>query len=282
MVVQLALGANVNTVADVLREVASDAFNARSTGGQPPARLDAYLKWGNRSALRLRNQLSSAEIERLVLTPVYYALIGLTGQPTVHVGELVDRELDERVSIMETADRELRAVREHWPRAVFAVADTSVFMHHPDKLEDIDFRPVLDLREEKVHLLVPMAIIDELDRLKRSRGDQSRWRAAYSLAVIERCVPAPGQAGRLREEDFTPLESGGIPRGELTVEVVLDPPGHSRLPIIDDEIIDRSIALQVLADRPVTFVTYDTGQALRARATTLRVRKLDMPNNADA
>src|SRR4051794_23554169 len=118
MVVQLAVGANVSTVPDALREVASDAYNARSTGGRPGARLDAYLQWANRSALRLRNQLSTAEMDRLVLTPVYYALIGLAGEPTVHVGELVDRELDERVSTLEAADRELRAVRDRWPRAV--------------------------------------------------------------------------------------------------------------------------------------------------------------------
>jgi hypothetical protein len=28
----------------------------------------------------------------------------------------------------------------------------------------------------------------------------------------------------------------------MTVEVLLDPPGHARLPINDDEIIDRALA----------------------------------------
>ncbi|HET7665445.1 MAG TPA: hypothetical protein VFK56_05090, partial [Mycobacterium sp.] len=66
MVIQLMVGANVDTVLDVLREVGTDAYNARGAGGTPAARVDKYLKWANRTALRLRNQVTAAEIDRLV------------------------------------------------------------------------------------------------------------------------------------------------------------------------------------------------------------------------
>src|SRR4051794_7876781 len=98
MVVQLTVGADMETVLEVLREVGSDAYNARGAGGTPAARVDAYLKWANRAALRLRNQVTPAEIDRLVLTPVYFAVVALTREPTAHIGELVDRELDDRVT----------------------------------------------------------------------------------------------------------------------------------------------------------------------------------------
>jgi PIN domain len=52
---------------------------------------------------------------------------------------------------------------------------------------------------------------------------------------------------------------------------------HIRLPINDDEIIDRALAVQPLADRPVTLLTYDTGQSTRARAAELPVIKLAKP-----
>lgn len=55
----------------------------------------------------------------------------------------------------------------------------------------------------------------------------------------------------------------------MTVELLFDPPGHRRLPINDDELVDRALAVQSLAGR----VTFDTGQASRARAAGLQVVK---------
>lgn len=82
---------------------------------------------------------------------------------------------------------------------------------------------------------------------------------------------------RLRDEDFSALDAGGIPRGEITIELLFDPPGHIRLPINDDETIDRSVAIRPLADREITLLTYDTGQSMRARQAGLRVQKLSKP-----
>ncbi|MEV5477786.1 hypothetical protein [Streptomyces sp. NPDC052207] len=55
-------------------------------------------------------------------------------------------------------------------------------------------------------------------------------------------------------------------RVEMNVEVVLDQPGHVRLPITDDEIIDRVVAIEALAAREVRQLTCDTGQQTRGRA----------------
>jgi hypothetical protein len=56
--------------------------------------------------------------------------------------------------------------------------------------------------------------------------------------------------------------------------MVLDPPGHVRLPIPDDEIIDRAVAIQSLAARDVRLLTCDTGQHTRGRAAGLQVTKI--------
>ncbi|HEX8861570.1 MAG TPA: hypothetical protein VGC06_21215 [Actinomycetes bacterium] len=58
--------------------------------------------------------------------------------------------------------------------------------------------------------------------------------------------------------------------------MLFDPPGHVRLPINDDQIIDWALAVVPLAAREVTLVTYDTGQCMRARAAGLR-EKLHKP-----
>ena len=66
----------------------------------------------------------------------------------------------------------------------------------------------------------------------------------------------------------------GLTRSELTIELVFDPPGHIRLRGNDDEIIDRALAIEALADRKVTLLTYDTGQSTRARNAGLQFVKL--------
>jgi len=49
------------------------------------------------------------------------------------------------------------------------------------------------------------------------------------------------------------------------------------LPINDDEIIDRALAVESLAARGVTLITYDTGQSTRARMAGLQAVKLSKP-----
>ena len=70
------------------------------------------------------------------------------------------------------------------------------------------------------------------------------------------------------------MDSGEIPRGEVTLEFLLDPPGHHRLSIADDEIVDRALAVKHSSGRDVTVMTYDTGHATRARVAHLEVEKL--------
>jgi predicted ribonuclease YlaK len=40
--------------------------------------------------------------------------------------------------------------------------------------------------DEPVHIVIPMAVIDELDRLKKASKKETRWRARYSTAVLDR------------------------------------------------------------------------------------------------
>jgi len=54
------------------------------------------------------------------------------------------------------------------------------------------------------------------------------------------------------------------------MELVFDPPDHARQSNNDDEIVDRALAVQTLAGRPVTMVTYDKGMSLRARYAGLQ------------
>lgn len=242
--------------------------------------LSAYLQWVNEAARLLHNQVGASDIDRLVLTRRYELLLAMTGRlasdrADAAVNALVSTELDERTAAFEEACQALERQIERWSGPeVFVILDTSVFLEHPAKLEELDLAPIIGVRGEPIHVLVPIVVIDELDGLKQHRDRKVRWRAGYTLAVLDRVLQRPTAVARLRDGDFSALSSGGIPRGEISVEVLFDPPGHVRLPINDDEIIDRALAVEPLAARTVTLVTYDTGQCMRARAAGLHAKKL--------
>ncbi|MFJ8966646.1 hypothetical protein ACIRG5_45355 [Lentzea sp. NPDC102401] len=77
------------------------------------------------------------------------------------------------------------------------------------------------------------------------------------------CAGTRNRPGLLNEDDPT-----------VTIEVLFDPPGHIRLPITNDEIVDRLVQAQALAGQPVTLITYDTGQHFRAQAAGLRSHRM--------
>jgi PIN domain len=273
-------GADRGNLLNALQHVHIGAVNARGAGGMHIVRYEAYMRWAFDAVRMLRGQVVSADLEKLVLTRTFWALQApATGLE--YVARLADAELDDRVSVLEAACEDLEAQIARWSRSgVFVVPDTTFYIHH-QKVEDLDLRELLGIREEPVHLLIPILVVDELDTLKESKDPWTRWRAQYTIAVIDRFLSDPTAVAVLRQEDFSPLKSGGIPRGQITVELVFDPTGHARLPIGDDELVDRAVAIQALAGRKITMITYDTGQSTRARAAGLRAVKIPRPADGD-
>jgi hypothetical protein len=82
-----------------------------------------------------------------------------------------------------------------------------------------------------------------------------KCRASYTLAVFDEIFTRPGALAVLRQ----PVEDGT--RGAVLMDILYDPPLHERLPVNDDEIIDRALAAQGTGGSPVTLLTYGTSQA---------------------
>lgn len=273
-----------------LTQIHSDVTNLRGGGfGGANGWIAAYLKWVATAVQHLSNQVSAADLDRLVLTDGYRHLLSLLGRlnalgdvATQSAGNaLVSLEVTRRVDAFDAAKNAMQAQITRWSApGVFAVPDTSFYIKHPYKLEEVDFAPLLEVREDPIHILLPIVVLDELDGLKdRGPTPHAKWRAGYTLAVIDRIFKSSTGPATLKPEDFSALapRTGGIPRGEITMELFFDPRGHVRLPINDDELVDRTLAIQALAGREVTFLTYDTGQSTRARNAGLREMKLSLP-----
>uniref|UniRef100_UPI003F49138D PIN domain-containing protein n=1 Tax=Streptomyces achromogenes TaxID=67255 RepID=UPI003F49138D len=272
-------GADRRNIRKVLRDVQFKAMALRGpTAGDAFHRLLKYLQWATEAAELLRAQVSDKDIDRLVFTRRYQSLLGSCGtlagtaqQPLVN--GLVDLEVTERIAAFEDAQEALEEQIARWAgRETFVVADSSFYIQHAARLSEVDLHQVLGLPPaEHIRLLFPIAIVDELDGLKDSGKHQARWRASHTLGLLDSTL-AGSTFGILRYAD-----QDGEPatwRGEVNMEIVLDQPGHVRLPITDDEIIDRAVAIQALAAREVRLLTCDTGQHTRGRAAGLKVTKV--------
>jgi hypothetical protein len=215
--------------------------------------------------------------QALVLTRRYWAAQSLAAFVNTPVmNELLNMEMDERKAAFEDAITDLKADIRLWSRqGKLVLPDTTIFIQLPEKLEQWNLSATLGTAELDLRVIVPIIVVDELDRLKESKDRCVRWRAGYSLAVLERLTRQGAGAGEVVASD--PLAR----QGGVTIEVVLDPPGHVRLPLPDDEIVDRGRAVQIIAGRPVTLLTYDTGQTMRARQAGLRPHKLSKPDEPE-
>ena len=242
-------------------------------------RISAYFGWTDNAARKLTPLITPGDLQRLVPTPRYWALFGNPALGTPQYYALFALEVDERVSEFRAAADALDETIARWSvPGTFAVLDTSVFIHHPEKIRDIPGAAEVGRPAEPVHLLIPIAVIDELDDLKESRDRHVRWRAGHTTGVLSGLFRPEVD----RQVELTPSDgSRGFRAGPVTAEILFDPPGHDRLPITDDEIVARAVAVVPLAGRSMTVITYDSGMAFRARAAGLEAVRLEQPKEPE-
>lgn len=211
---------------DLLRNLCAIRDNARNLRAGTLDQRQSCMNWAVEAERLLRAQVRETDIDTLVRTSRHDVIS--TNPPTGRV--LIDAELEARISTLEGVVAELEGAANRWDQGgKLVVPDTSFFINHPTKIEQTNFSSLLECRDIPVRLVVSKVVVDELDSLKKAGQQQRRWRAAYTIAVLDR-VAGRGDRGRLADADFSPVDRGEIPRGEVTIEIQLDPPGHTRLP----------------------------------------------------
>lgn len=261
-----------------LRLEAITLTNLRSARGTEIDQFNAYLEWSANAVARLGLTLRPADLNRLITTRRYWILQAMDpSSRLLSLAGFVDLEVSERLRAFQEEHEELRGALDHWRslRGELVCPDTNVYLHHERHFDEIDWenlvRPGAD-----VHLVVPLLVIDELDRQKRSQRtakvsgrdtEPVRTRARVTLRRIDRLL-APGQRAQIRP-------ARGLTGGKVTAEILLDDPQHRRLTHADAELVDRAAEIQDLAGREMHIVTFDVGMKLRAEAAGLRVLLLE-------
>jgi len=141
-------GADRTNLLQALQHVYDGAVNARSWAGQNVDRYNTYMRWAVGAVGMLRSQIAEGDLERLVMTRTFWALQAHGNPHGEAVVRLVDAELDQRVSMFKEARDDLAAQIDRWSRYnwEYVVPDTSFFIQHPQKVEQLDLSEHLGLR----------------------------------------------------------------------------------------------------------------------------------------
>lgn len=276
-------GAHREELLRTLHQLETDAVNLRGRFGQLTAtdRFRNYIDWVHNCGRMLSGRVRPAEVEALFQTR-RYELILLSNKAYDTELTLMTQELDDRAAALEDVRAAMEAEFLRWTTpGRLIVFDANVYMEHEKKLEELDFWNMVGEFNRPIHLIAPIAVVDELDNLKNRGHDDKKWRAGYSLAVLDRVMDSKEKVitgavyGRVLRDPQRQSEGGmKIEKGPVALDLLLDPPGHHRLPNDDDEIVDRALSVQAWAGKPVTMVSHDTGMIMRARTAGLDVLKL--------
>lgn len=245
-------GVDTGTITEALRNAARSAENERGKGGLPVERFNNYQRWATEHADRLSGLMRAPDVDKLITTRRYWLLQSI--DPTAHgdIGQLVDAELTGRIRDFDQALLQLDRHQHRWAarRGLVIVPDTNVFLHHDEYFDTLPWKTLVQGGiSAGVHLVIPMLIVEELDRAKTK---------AKNITVNDRNLEAQRTRARLTLRKLDEIFSGdpipaqplvvGTP--DLSIELLFDDLQHERLTDNDAEIIDRARALQDLHRPP--------------------------------
>jgi hypothetical protein len=258
-------------LSQAIQEVVNDAVSITAVGAE---RLPAYLEWAIAAASRLQPHLGSDDIDRLIRTSTFWAAVGLSPTAPAAV-RLVNYELLTRERELLEARESIDAFRARFlgvpESALLLIPDTNVLIAHAEAAETANWRAMVEAHvqgPDTVRLVVPLVVIDELDKLKHHTNAKTRSRARVILKLIHRLLgDAPGSRPTLQTASAT--------SGAVTIELVMESPGHIRLPRADDELVDVVSRLRDMLGERTVLATFDTGADLRAAATGIKHVRLE-------
>lgn len=247
-----------------LRELVARADEI-GQGGTQNARHIAYRRYSDRALRALRYRLAPNEITNVLQTRAHWALLE-GGSTSLELIDLEGEDLKRRMTgLLERAKREL----DRWSEAhEVVVPDTNVFLRVLDEpsepIASTDWWKLAGISPNlSITVVLPIAVVDELDRAKRNNQTSARARA--TLKEINRLLSAPGSPPAVIEPH------------RLRLDVVVPPAQHVPLAVADDEIVSQVETMEALCQPPFRprLLTNDTGMMIRAKVVGLDVRHVE-------
>jgi len=240
--------------------------------------IETYFAWVAANLRTLGAAVTPSELDRLITTPTYWAIQGWPSSRGGRVG-LLGHEIAQRRTDLEAERKELAWIiddnRRNRMKSV-AVLDTNVVMEHHSDFAGLAWHSIVQVfPHDTVRVVIPILVIDELDKLKRSQGSVTkggktsprRSVARQALRSLSRMFQSPEMIipiDRRDKDGFTE---------PATLELLMDPPGHVRLDNPDAEIRDRALSFGAYV-ASTTLVTYDLGNQFAAQLVGLNTHRL--------
>jgi hypothetical protein len=233
--------------------------------------LAAYVDWADTTERRLGALFADQDYRQTLYTNRFWHLFNWSGTGGTGMGAkpfvlMLAAEKELQMRLLGEAKAELQRLRD-WASThhgvPVAVYDTNALIHYvfPDL---IDWKA--EIGEPAVHLVVPLIVIDELDR-KRFGDSKTAQKARKAQKALWNAVGNANPGDRVSLQNLTCA---------VTIEVFIDERGHRRLSDPDDEIVDRAALMkQLLGTSSVRVVTGDVGVWLRASVEDLGVVRLN-------
>jgi rRNA-processing protein FCF1 len=256
-------GVTLDEASRTLTEIIADL----ETVGPSPLSVQ-YLVWADACEDRLRGVFVEPDFWRGFTPRGTSTSTGTTkamtggSTPTCPSPTLAGQEAAAQLAYLRSLahqTEQLRALAERPGRVL--VYDTNRLMHYqpPGK---ISWKSVA--MAGSVRLVVPLVVVDELDRKQHEGSDAMSRRARKALRALEQLLDG-GQPGR----------AAPVPGcANVSIDLLMDEDGHTRVAPADDEIIERSVLVAQITRESVTVVTADTGMRLRPRTAGLQTLKL--------
>jgi hypothetical protein len=286
-------GATPQLALDALNEAITRLQNA--VGAHPSSPAAEYVKALPGVEAQLGNAFDRQWVTETLYTPRCWHLMGVAHLTlpeqdfqvfsTGDESELAEFERRQRVEIVRlgsannAADHERRFQIErleqmqadvNWLLNVFSktpgtilVVDTNVLMH-AYALDEISWKKNLKIaRDETLRIMVPLAVVDELDR-KKFEGGPSQLKKANDAIRSLRALR--GDAG----PDIPSIRNakdGTV----FTLEIPRDDIGRKRSTVTDDEVRDFALFAEQIIGRPAKVIMWDMGAELRCKRSDLDV-----------
>jgi hypothetical protein len=224
-----------------------------------------YKSWIDTADAQLRSIFDDTALADQLVTTAYWELNrGATAFPPPW--DILRREVRFNDAHLVAAVERLRELKAFIDRpGSIVVPDTSALVRG-EYFTDFDWGGIPNV-DVPVRLILPIAVVAELDKLKDfDRGKaQKRARSVLKrLRELTRAV-APGAPAPVRQG--------------VSIEVLIDDGWHQPRPSPDAEIIDQALSVQNLAGKDVMLTCVDAQMEFRARQAGLKVFEMPVPED---
>ncbi|MES9535936.1 PIN domain-containing protein [Actinomadura sp. NPDC000600] len=251
-------GRDIDDAVRAIRQLANSAGTVRTgVADEPKAN---YIKWVDDCERQLRNIFTDTDIAKDMITDRYWRLTAEGAGASLAFHTALGAEIEvqrDRLNALADKLEELAKVARRPGQIV--IPDCNFYVHCMP-MQDVKWCDVLKV--EQVRLVMPYAVLDELDKVKDMKGDRSN-RARNVLKYVDQLIP-----------DYSKSDMGEL-RDKVTFEIFPDEPDHRRRWSMDEEIVDRGLLLQRLAGQPVLILSDDRGMRIRTQRRGLQSRGVD-------